>query len=102
MGRPAPMRGWKRLGVLMKLKACFLISCWVLMASLALADGVPPDPVAGVGGGGDSQEIFSTNFPFVLTNCVAHPNDSECLAAIAAFGSEPQAVFAGDNDTGSP
>ena len=37
-----------------------------------------------------------------MINCIQNPFNPECIAATQAFGSTPQGVFAGDNDTGQP
>jgi len=81
----------------MKIKLALLTSCCVLLtASSALADRIPPDGNIGVRGGGGSQEIFNADFPFTLTPCTPPNSPKEC----SQFDN-PQAVFAGDNDTGN-
>jgi hypothetical protein len=87
----------------MKAKLTLFASCCVLLAAnCAPASTLPPDGNVGIAGGGKSQEIFNTNFNFTMINCIQNPNDPECIAATQAFGSTPQGVFAGDNDSGEP
>jgi hypothetical protein len=75
--------------------AALLGAVVILSAGVAFANII--DPSAGVAGGGRSTEIFSTNFSFDLTPCTGPATPSEC----AAF-TNPQAVFAGENDSGVP
>jgi hypothetical protein len=75
--------------------AALLGAVVLLSAGVAFANII--DPSAGVAGGGRSTEIFSTNFSFIFTPCTGPATPSEC----AAF-TNPQAVFAGENDSGVP
>ncbi len=72
-----------------------------LCAGLVLADSVPTDPSAGAGGGGLSTEIFFPAFTFNLELCGRLTSPPECTSPPGPF-TNPQAVFAGDNDSGVP
>ena len=87
----------------MKIKSALLILVFALLGgSTAVASTIPPDGNVGVRGGTGSTEIFSSSFAVPLTDCTVTANQSsdDCQQALNAFGSFPQAAFAGDNDTG--